>query len=158
MKPSRRAALARIGAVLVLLAPLAVSSDSPDLPPENRFSVFGTLTRSGGGPLENHTVALLAKGLCQDTTWALYPAAIALTRPDGRFSLSQGGWYWELPCSLVVAVVWPDSMMLGTPFAAEGQYVTEWDTRTNDGFLCDDTFDVEVAHDYFFDGVTVEIP
>lgn len=162
-RPRLRGTLARFGTILLLLVPLAVSSTPPLPPPVRQFDVRGTIVRSGGGSLSDHAITLLWSRRPCASEWLRFPGAAALTREDGSFSVTGKAFdYSESVCSLVVAVVFPDTLLLGTPFDEGEPYHTEEDTRssTEDGFLCNETHHTKFVTGYFYfqDDVVVTIP
>jgi hypothetical protein len=126
MKRGRRSL--HIVALLVLLAPLAVTSTPPSIP-WDVFEVAGTLIRAVGSPAD-HTVVLVRRDYCNGVKqWcrlincdieeasAYGPfVPMTLTAADGRFSLRVAvcNSYWL--DTLAVAVVYPDTMLAGDSF------------------------------------------
>ena len=112
--------------------------------------------------MQDYTVTLLwaAKPCASD--WNRFPGAVALTRESGRFSLSGSTAATDLVCSLTVAVVFPDTLLLGAPFD-EGEPVyteEEYYTYEEDGFLCDDTRtgSYVTSYVYYYDDIVVTLP
>ena len=136
---------------LVLLVPLLVTSTPPSRPPVTSYRIRGQILDSGRNPLENAPVTLAAR--CGIDGFVLLRAGrtdcgyvlddqgipAALTDVDGAFYLdvvSSSGWF----DSLAVAVVYPDTFLMGQPFsihsATNAFPLTESVPHVNDGSFC----------------------
>ena len=113
--------LARAACVLLMLAPLAVLSTTPTPPPGRGFSLEGTITRAGGGSLANHVVVPILWNAAPGDGQIGFGCEVAgylsnrthtLTDNAGRFSL--GFWTCETPETLAVAVLTPDTLIMGS--------------------------------------------
>ena len=165
--------LARATCGLLMLAPLAVSSTSPSPPPGNGFSLDGTITRASGGSLANHVVVPIVWNIapgdgevgfgCEDAGY--FPNRThALTDAAGRFEL--GFWSCETPETLAVAVLTPDTLIMGSVVpmdALRGSYQVntgEFERAGSGG--CDGGAGVKerriTSYIYYTDGLTIHVP
>ena len=160
----RVGAWVRLVFVLSMLAPLVVSSTSP-LPPEYyEFHISGRITHRGGAPAADQSVGVAAfvSYYNEPGEWMFLQNDCSMCGcgPGSFLALSdaQGGFSVDVRCrllhdSLSVAVVYPDTMLFGTPFAAEGGSLWEdetWYLGTEDGFVCDDTKAYRVVEGYVY--------
>ena len=149
--------LVRAAVGTLLLLPLAVSSTPPSL-----FwylhVVPGRVERASGS-LANHTVVLFGQ---EGEQWQLLGQCdgegaervgtlrnVFLTREDGRFQLAVS--VCRTLDSLAVAVVYPDTVILGEPFSPESVQpeVVEKTGRREDGSFCDgDEYSYEDGYVY----------
>lgn len=152
MKPGRR--LFHIAALLILLVPLAVTSTPPHID-WYLFQVRGHVVRPAGS-LDNYTVVLMVYdnwwgrggwkrvGECLEGRVDDYGPLISvdLTDANGAFALNASAceMFPDLATdTLVVAVLLPDTTLLGTPFRVNSVQGTAVEvTASEGGSLCDD--------------------
>jgi hypothetical protein len=131
--------LLRVVSCILLLVPLAVTSSQSPEPPYHIYYIDGSIERAGGGNLQGFTIVLM-HGVSGN--WR-QSGAPDLTDEQGRFRVNSDEQYDLEFDSLVVAMVSPDTTLIGNPFPAsedESPYAVEsLHHGIEDGFLCDDT-------------------
>jgi hypothetical protein len=137
--------------------------------PYHDFNVSGRIERTGGGPLQNYTVALAARGIDgRDGYTVIGDGAqpLALTSESGQFVLSAKIYRFlrdDEADSLAVAVLVPgDDFIMGERFATASVRPTE-DRRVyeeeSDG-CCESPVEREsvVGYIYYYRDLVVTIP
>jgi hypothetical protein len=132
----------RIVCLVLLLAPIAVTSTPPSLPPYHQYRIDGHIERAGGGTLEGFAIVLIYKRKTYDgpTDW-VRGGTPDLTDDRGRFQVLSGEFYFDEVDSLSTAMVTPDTVIVGAPFPASedpGTPIKSFHTHAKDGFICDD--------------------
>jgi hypothetical protein len=160
-------------AIPLLLVPIAVTSTPPAID-WYIFQVDGQVTRPAG-TLKNHAVALFGK--CFAEYWKQIltcdgegaeeygPFVTAtLTADDGSFSLrvSTCGSGYPNCDTLAVGVVYPDTVVMGTPFLFNSVKPTEIEktgkSESGYGCGCDDEYTYVDGHIYNYPVKTVPVP
>jgi len=160
--------------VLLLLIPLSVTSTPPSLFIDI-FEVSGTLARPGGS-LADHAIVLVRNDYCENgTTWcrnfncyvdesAPYGpyTATTLTRDDGRFALRVAFCDSYALDTMAVAVVYPDTMIVGDSFVPGNLSYTsikKTGHRDNDGIFCGgEDYEYEAGRIHQVSNLTVTVP
>jgi hypothetical protein len=159
----RRRAWIRAACWLLLVTPIVVTSTPPRPAPWHNFLVYGAVESRSGGSVGNYTVVLM--GNPRDTWKVLHscPSAvqddyggaqdIAITPANGRFWLDV--WSCDRPESIAVAVVLPDTIIMGSRvWRRDYDYQEFWkEYETSDGGLCADDEDVNVIDGYMYHGI-----
>lgn len=145
----------KVVCIVLMLAPLAVVSTPPELPPYYAYNITDQVMRSSDSSLENIPVVLAAR--CGGEWRLIYPqetgcgyvfpdkgVTLALTRSNGRVSLSV--YVQTLLDSMAIAVVFLDTVILGKPFSRRSAQFDEpieeeyW--HEDDSFLCSDSIEL----------------
>lgn len=156
-----------------MLAPIVVTSTPPIPSPAHCFSASGFVRHSNGDPAANYTVIMVARGRFSPSLgWERllsrcgrpedWSGPVAITDSNGRFRVSPCA--CVEPDSIAVAVVLPDTMIVGDPIRRRSlsRYETDVDdSYTEDGFLCDDTVKSSYVDYYTYqhvDSIIVPVP
>jgi len=109
----------RIAALLILLFPMVGLSSEPIPSPSHGFEFDGSVRRASAGPIKNYTVIAMAwrqdghrVGFCGGLEDLLPSQPFDLTNDSGKFSV----YFWTcgVPDTLSVAVISPDTTIMGT--------------------------------------------
>jgi hypothetical protein len=159
--------------VVGLLAPIVVTSS----PPHIHFYIFdvhGTLEVDGGSSPENHAVVLLGFPSWGGSEWEILSecgdrgidygpfVTTALTTETGKFGLRVPicGSGYPSHDSLAVAVVYPDTIIVGPSFAYDvvKPTVIEATARREKDWGCDEDFTYPDGYIYEYPSITFPIP
>jgi len=168
MKPGR--ILIQIAMIALSMVPLAVTSNSPRLT-WYRFKVHGRVTRPSGS-LDNYTVTLVTRSHGE---WSSFhsPCAeymstsqpVSLTNENGGFALIVVSCGFEFEGgvgndTLAVAVILPDTTLIGAPFRVGGvsPSVTSG-TCSSGGIGCaENEYDCVYGYTYDYPAKNIPIP
>lgn len=152
----------RVLAWTILLAPIVVTSSSPDVPPGHCYDISGFVVRNDGRPVEDAAVVMLVwigdfgGGWLRGDECCFSRAT--LTNVHGRYGLRTCA--HARVDSVAAAVVTPDTIIVSQGYRVSRQHVTVDEVpETEDGFFCDDTeWRIENYVYPSVDSVTVVIP
>lgn len=159
----------RILVIVLLLAPLTVTSTPPTPGPWHQFYLSGFLKSESDASVANYTVAAMqhTRGSwkmvhsCRVAIADDYGGAndLYLTNGFGRFNLSI--WCCSPPESVAAAIVLPDTILMGKaifPGALNRTVHSGTYKVKRDGFLCDDSETRYRDDGYLYDVDSLVVP